>query len=86
MKGYEALYGYEDEVPHYHSGIKLDYPDITHYWLTYGTPENPNAGKEALLRDIRAQSMETVGATPGFFESGSVGLFQQLPASSWGSR
>lgn len=80
MKGYEALYGYDDEVSHYHSGILLDYPSTSYYWLMYGSPENPNAGKEALLRDIRTMS---VWENPSFSESPSVGLFQQLP-SSWG--
>lgn len=65
------------------SGILLHYPALAYYWLTYGTPENPNAGKEALVRDIRA---ETVWENPCSSESPSVGLFQQLPASSWGSR
>lgn len=64
------------------SGILLHYPDLNYYWLTYGTPEDPNAGKDALLRDIRAVS---AWDKPHFPESPSVGLFQQLP-SSWGSR
>ena len=65
------------------SGILLHYPALAYYWYTYGTPENPNAGKEALLRDIRAVSSWD---NPYFPETPSIGLFQQLPASSWGSR
>ena len=68
-------------VAPFNTGIQLSYPGLSWYWHTYGTPENPNAGKEALVKDIHAISAWGFPTPP---ETPSVGLFQQLP-SSWGS-
>lgn len=65
------------------SGIQLHYPDLSYYWLTYGTPENPNAGKEFLVEAVQHQSgWDPWTSTPS--NSDSLGVFQFLP-SSWES-
>lgn len=66
------------ELPPYFTGIQLHYPSYSWYVSAY-----LNSTEEVLER-IRE---ETGWAPPFVFNSsGSVGLFQQLPASSWGSR
>lgn len=64
------------------SGILLHYPALAYYWLTYGTPENPNAGKDAILSNTPRESRWYPSGTNS---NPSFGLFQQRE-SSWGSR
>lgn len=80
MKGYSAPYSYQDELAPFFTGIHLEYPDLNYYWITYGTPENPNAGKDALVQQASNESGRGVSREP----TPSLGLFQQRE-SSWGA-
>lgn len=85
MSAYENVYGFPPDEKHanYKSGFTLPCPGLSWYWFTYGSPENPNAGKEALFESIRRQSsLDQWPSAPS--NSESVGLFQQLPGS-WGA-
>lgn len=80
---YEALYGFPPKTEHarYETGIKLfPYAGAASYYVTYGTPEDPNAGKRMLL-DI---AFGEIDWTPRTIDFESRGLFQQHE-SSWGA-
>lgn len=56
----------------------LHYPSMLEYWITYGSPEDPDEGKKAMVIRLSSESewQPTMTSTP------SVGVFQ-FPTSTW---